>query len=45
MTIEIPIRITILLYQEERRKAKTSTRLPKTQLPDRQKPIPTPSNP
>src|SRR6266702_1256018 len=44
-TIKIPLRLTILLYQEERRKIETSPRLPKAKLPNHQEPVPSPINP
>src|SRR6266702_1748811 len=44
-TIEIPIHLTILLYQEERREATTGTGLLKAELPDCQEPIPPSINP
>ncbi len=45
MTFQIPLRITILLYQEERREITTRARLSMTKLPHGQKPIPTSPNP
>src|SRR6266702_343067 len=44
-TIKIPLCLTILLYQEERRKTETSPRLSKAELPNCQKPVPPPVNP
>src|SRR6266702_260086 len=44
-TIKIPLRLTILLYQEERRKAKTGPRLSKAKFPNRQEPISPTGNP
>src|SRR6266702_802398 len=44
-TIKIPLCLTILLYQEERREAKTGPRLSETKFPNRQEPVPPPVNP
>ncbi len=44
-TIEITLFLSILLHKEERRKATTGSRLPKTKLPDSQKPVPLATHP
>src|SRR6266581_1027356 len=44
-TIKIPLRLAILLYQEEGRETETGPGLPKVELPNRQKPISPPVNP
>src|SRR6266702_3481202 len=44
-TIKIPLHLTILLHQEERREAKTGPRLSKTKLPNCQEPVSPTVNP